>query len=149
MSSSSDRADLVSAERAQVEPLAALAAVFAVGVGLTLYVGALDGALAPLDDDREMAPTAAEALVAEAASFGVVDLPLSAAVEAARPTGYRLNATLSTAERRWRAGPPRPPSPENAERAGSANCVDRSVSVRVAPGRVRPGRLEVCVWPAA
>ncbi|WP_336134656.1 DUF7285 family protein [Natronomonas amylolytica] len=139
MSSSSDRAS-PSPDRAQVEPLAALAAVFAVGVGLSLYAGALDGALAALDDDREMAPTAADAFVAEASSFGVVDPPLSTAAEAARPTGYRLNATLSVGEHRWQAGPPRP---------RTADCVERRVSARTAPGTVRPGRLEVCVWPAA
>lgn len=140
MSSSSDRAPGAFPERGQVEPLAALAAVFAVGVGLSLYVGALDGALAALDDDREMAPTAADALVAEASTFGVVEPPLSTAAEAARPTGYRLNATLSVGEHRWQAGPPRLPD---------ADCVDRRVSARTAPGTVRPGRLEVCVWPAA
>jgi hypothetical protein len=129
-----------SSAKAQVEPLAALAAVFAVGVGLTLYVGALDGALAALDDDREMAPTAADALVAESSSFGVVDPPLSAAVERARPTGYRLNATLATGGKRWQAGPPR---------SRSADCVERRVSARIEPGIVRPGRLEVCAWPAA
>jgi hypothetical protein len=129
-----------SSARAQVEPLAALAAVFAVGVGLTLYVGALDGALAALDDDREMAPTAADALVVEAFAFGVVDPPLSAAAKRARPTGYRLNATLAAGGKRWRAGPPR---------SRGVDCVERRVSARIAPGTVRPGRLEVCVWPAA
>jgi hypothetical protein len=129
-----------SSGRAQVEPLAALAAVFAVGVGLTLYVGALDGTLAALDDDREMAPTAADALVTEASSFGVVDPPLSAAAERARPTGYRLNTTLAAGGRRWQAGPPR---------SRGVDCVERRVSARIAPGTVRPGRLEVCVWPVA
>lgn len=129
-----------SSARAQVEPLAALAAVFAVGVGLTLYVGALDGALAALDDDREMAPTAADAFLAEAATFGVVDPPLTRAADTARPTGYDLNATLTAGGGRWQAGPTRPPT---------ADCVERRVSVRTAPGTVRTGRLEVCVWPAA
>jgi hypothetical protein len=139
MSSSSDRTPKASPERGQVEPLAALAAVFAVGVGLSLYVGTLDGALAVLDDDREMAPTAADAFVAEASTFGVVDPPLSTAASAASPRGYRLNATLSIGEHRWLAGP---------SRERDADCVERRVSARTAPGTVHPGRLEVCVWPA-
>ena len=42
-----------SARRAQVEPLAALAAVLVLGVALGAYVGALDGALpGPTDRNR-------------------------------------------------------------------------------------------------
>jgi hypothetical protein len=125
--------------RGQVEPLAALAAVFAVAVGLALYAGALEVTLPRLFPDREVAPAAADRLVAEASSFGALDPPLSGAVDAAAPTGYELNATLRAANRTWSAGPPRPPT---------AECDRRDVGVRVAPGRVRPGRLEVCTWRA-
>lgn len=128
-----------SSGRAQVEPLAALAAVFAVGVGLALYAGALDGTLSRSTGDREMAPTTADRLTAEASSFGAVDPSLNDSVAVAKPTGHELNATLRTTERAWTGGPP---MEEGAE------CERRDVSVRVAPGRVRPGRLEVCVWRA-
>lgn len=125
--------------RGQVEPLAALAAVFAIGVGLALYAGALDATLPRLAPSREMAPTAADRLVAEASSFGGVVPPLAEPVAAATPTGYDLNATLRTANGTWTGGPPAP--------AGT-DCQYRTVTVRVAPGRVRPAGLEVCVWRA-
>ena len=126
--------------KAQTEPLAALVAVFALGVGLSLYAGVLNATLPALVTEREMAPHAADRILAEASSFEAVRPPLAEATEAARPTGYRLNASLRTDADGWTAGPPRPETPE---------CVDRRVAVRVAPGRVRPGRLEVCTWPAA
>lgn len=128
-----------SSDSGQTEPLAALAAVFALGVGLTLYAGALDSTLPRLSSDREMSATAADRLTAEASSLGAVDPPVSSAVSAARPTGHRLNATLQTADSKWHVGPPTPRDIE---------CERRRVSVRVSSGRVRPGRLEVCAWPA-
>jgi len=129
-----------SSDRGQTEPIAALAAVFALGIGLTMYAGALDATLPRLHTDREMAPTAADRLQTDASRFGAVDPPLNESVQAARPTGYRLNATLRTEGHRWAAGPPRPSAPE---------CVERRLTVRTAPAHVRPGVLEVCVWRAA
>lgn len=126
--------------RGQVEPLAALAAVFAVGIGLSLYVGVLDGTLPELTSNRRMAVVAADRLLAEASAFGSLRPPLDDPAAAARPTGHELNATLRSDGVTWTAGPQRQPS---------ADCVTRRVSVGVAPGRVRAGRLEVCTWPAA
>jgi hypothetical protein len=128
-----------SSDRGQLEPLAALAAVFAIGVGLSLYVGALDSILPLLTPDHSTAPTAADRLVAEGSSFGSVTTPIEEAATTARPMGYELNATLRTSESSWIAGPGVP---------RSAECANRRVSVRVAPARVRSGLLEVCVWPA-
>lgn len=128
-----------SSGRGQVEPLAALAAVFAIGVGLALYVGAVDATLPRLSSPREVAPTAADRLVVESSSFGAVGPPLAEPVAAATPSGYDLNATLRAAAGTWTGGPPAP---------ATADCEHRTVAVRVAPGRVRPGSLEVCVWPA-
>lgn len=125
--------------RGQVEPLAALAAVFAVGVGMSLYVGALDTTLPRLISDREVAPAAADRMTAEASSFGAVDPPLEDSAATARPSGHALNATLRTKGVEWTGGPPTP---------SDAECEHRDVSVRIAPGRIRPGGLEVCVWPA-
>lgn len=127
-----------SSDRAQLEPLAALVAVFAVGVGLSLYVGALDSILPVLVPERSIAPTAADRLVAEATSFESVTTPIEEPAATARPRGYELNATLRAIGSTWSAGPSVPLE---------AECVDRQVSVRVAPGRIRPGWLEVCVWP--
>lgn len=126
--------------RGQVEPLAALAAVFAVGIGLSLYVGVLDGTLPELTSNRRMAVVAADRLLAESSAFGSVRPPIDDAAVAARPTGYGLNATLRSDGGTWTAGSQRQPS---------ADCVTRRVSVGVTPGRVRPGSLEVCTWPAA
>jgi len=131
-----------SSGRGQVEPLAALAAVFAVGVGLTLYAGALGETLPRLSTDRDVAPTATDRLTAEASALGAVDPPLEGPAAAARPAGHRLNATLRTAASTWHAGPTLP------GRSAPTECERRRVTARVAPGRIRPARLEVCVWPA-
>lgn len=124
-----------SARRGQTE-LAALIAVLAVCLGLSLYAGVLDAAL-PESTAPTPARTAADR-VADVARVGGVVRPgrLDRAAEAA-PVGRRLNATLRAASRTWTAGPPVP------DRATAAT---RRVSVRVAPGRVRPGRLRVAVW---
>ncbi len=127
-----------SSARGQTEPIAALIAVFALGIGLSLYVGVLDSTLSSFTDDREIGPTAADRFLAEAESFGVVEPPIAEAATAASPDGYRLNATVRTSERNWAGGPPR---------AEHRACADRSISVRAAPGTVHSGRLEVCVWP--
>lgn len=129
-----------SSGRAQTEPITALAAVFALGIGLSLYAGVLDTTLPQLRTDREMAPHAADRLEAEVSAFGAVQPPLEGTIEPARPTGYRLNATVRSKAGRWPGGPPRP---------SDAECVDREVTVRLSPARVRPGVLEVCVWRAA
>jgi hypothetical protein len=129
-----------SSGRAQIEPLAALAAVFAVGVGLALYAGAVDATVRTLGAERSLAPTAADRFVAAASTFGAVDPPVEDALAEARPTGHHLNATLRTPNASWRAGPAAP---------ATAHCERRRVAVRVAPGRVRPALLEVCVWRAA
>ena len=129
-----------SSARAQVEPIAALVAVLAVGIGLSLYAGALDDRLAASGNDRDRAGTAADRLVVELSAFDAVEPPTSKEVTAAAPTNYALNATLTTDGHRWTAGPAPP---------GEADRTERNVSVRVSPGRVRPGRLEVSVWPGA
>lgn len=127
-------------DKAQVEPLAALVAVFALGVGLSLYVGVLDATLPQLSSERERAPTAMDRLVTASSSLGSVEPPLDDAASTARPTGYHLNATLRTVADSWSVGP---------TTRNSSECARRRVSVRVGPARVRPGRLEVCVWPVA
>ena len=125
--------------RAQVEPLAALAAVFALGVGLALYAGVLEPTLPRLTPGREMAPTATDRFTSTASTFGAIAPPLADPVASATPTGHELNATVRTANETWTAGP---------STVDSGACDRRRVSIRVAPGRVRPGRLEVCVWRA-
>ncbi|NEU57540.1 hypothetical protein FXF75_12515 [Halorussus sp. MSC15.2] len=121
--------------RAQVEPLAALVAVFAVGAALTAYTGVL-GATLPTHDRNLAEPTVerAERAVSE---VGVADPDALAAGLRAGPNGYSVTLTLEAAGRTWRTGPTPPTSADAAELA---------VSVRVGPGRVRPGTLRAEVW---
>lgn len=126
-----------SARRGQVEPTAALAATFAVVVGLVLYAGAL-GAATPERPDRTLAEPALTRVHAALSPNGTVVLPER--VErgpAAGPDGYRTNVTVRTATRRWQAGPTPPPGAESAA---------RSAGVRVGPATVRAGTLRVEVW---
>lgn len=122
-----------SSARATVEPLAALAAVFAVGVGLALYAGAL-----PVSED-EAGLDAAGVLqeVRLAATDGAVLDPTRVAVPPDVPAGWRVNVTLRTRSRTRQLGPPV---------AGTPARADRPITVRLAPGRLRPGRLSVAVW---
>lgn len=125
-------------DRGQTEPLAALIAVFALGAGLSLYVGALESTLPLLSTDSGITPTAADRLVSEASSFGALRPPIAGATETARPSGYAMNATVRTDAGVWHGGDPT---------SDAADCVRRQVAVGVAPGTVRPGTLEVCTWP--
>lgn len=122
-----------SSARAYVEPIAALAAVFAVVVGLAVYTGAVGEFLGR--NDRPVAETVLEEFVREARTDGVVDPERLAGLQA--PTGWRVNVTLATPTDRWTRGPT---PPDSADRAR------REVAVRLAPGSIRPGRLTVVAW---
>lgn len=128
---------MFSRDRGQTEPIAALVAVFALGAGLSLYVGVLGATLPSLTEEAEMSPAAADRFLTEASTAGVIRPPIGGAVEDARPNGYGMNVTLRSGSAVWNGGPPR---------GDAADCTHRRVSVRVAPGTVRPGSLEVCVW---
>lgn len=122
-------------DRGQTEPLAALAALLAVGVGLALFAGAAaDG---PAASDRSLADPALERATATALDDGVVDPKDLPAPRTVAPDGYEARVTLLF-DGRQRAVGPRPP--DDADRAS------RPVTVRVAPGDLRSGRLVVEVW---
>lgn len=126
-------------DRAQAEPTVALAAVFAVALGVSVYAGVLAGALP--DADRDLAEPTLRRLHERVTSGGVADpARLRTAAASAGPSGYELNATLGVDGRRWSVGP-NPP-----ETADAADGASRPVSVRLGPGRVRPGRLRAEVW---
>jgi hypothetical protein len=126
-----------SGRRGQIEPLAAIVAVFAVGAGLTVYAGVLDGTL-PDGDRQQVAGPTLDHLESSMGESGIVEPEvLPDAQTATAPEGYHLNATLETTESRWQTGPA---PPQRAQQASER------VSVRVEPGRVRPGRLTVQVW---
>lgn len=124
-----------SGRRGQAEPLAALAALLAVCLGVSLYAGVAVDAVQP--EERSTAEPALERAAAEVVEGGAVDpRHLSEGAEAA-PEGHQLRITVRTAEESWQIGPT---APENAAVA------KRPVGVRVAPGTVRPGTLVVEVW---
>lgn len=121
--------------RGQVEPLAALAALFAVCVGLSTY--ALVVADAGRPTDRDLAGPTLSAVEDAVTVRGIVHPTRLDRGHDRGPSGVRLNATIATDDRRWTAGP----SPTaRGDRAA------RRVSVRLGPGRVRVGRLGVVVW---
>jgi hypothetical protein len=125
-------------DRAQVEPVAALVAVFAVCVGLALYAGVLSS-VTP-QPSRDLAEPTLDR-VHDRLSTGGVAVPERLGPErttAAGPDGYQLNVSLTAADRRWAVGPTPP--------ASAGDGTGRSTTVRVAPGRVDPGRLRVVVW---
>ena len=127
-------------ERASM-PVAALVAVAAVGLGLSLYAGALDASLVRPGHGPDTAGTAADRAVAELAPDGVVLPDRLDRARAALPDDLRANLTLRADDRAWHAGPVPP-----AGAAGDDGRASVAVSVRVAPGRVRTGRLTVVVW---
>lgn len=123
------------ANRGLVEPLAALAALFAVCVGLSTYAVVLAGVDAPTD--RDIAGPALATVHDDVTVRGVVDPARLGSALDNTPTGYRLHVSVRTDERQWAVGPP---APSRGDRAS------RRVSVRLGPGRVRAGRLQVVVW---
>lgn len=126
-----------STRRAQVEPTAALVALFAVAVGLTLYAGAVDS-LPPAEESRRVAEPTLSRVHGNLTATGVADPADLSAALAVGPDGYHVAVTLAADGERWRAGPAAP---------ATAATAARPVSVRVAPGVVVAGRLRVEVWP--
>lgn len=132
------------ADRAAVEPVAALVALVAVGAALGLYAAAL-GDAAP-DRDRDLATTTADRIEREAAVGGVVSPRRVADVE----TGSLPPATveLETRDETWRLrlGATDPADAPAADPFASAVDVDeRRVTVRVGPGENARGTLRVVV----
>ncbi|MFC6826398.1 DUF7285 family protein [Halopelagius fulvigenes] len=125
-------------ERGQASPLAALAALFAVCTGVSIYVVALGGTV-PVGDDRAYADPTLHRVSEELADGGVVDPSALDTAQSVAPDGRRLNVTLTAGDRRWTAGPTPP-------RARATDAASRTTSVRLAPGSAVPGRLRVEVW---
>lgn len=125
-----------SAHRGQVEPLAALAAVFAVCVGFGIY-GVVLTESTEQEEQSIAKPTLerVDALIGTAGTVPTDDLNATAA--AAAPDGYAVQITIETADNQWRGGPSPPPG---------ADTASMPVSVEVQPGIVEPGTLRVEVW---
>jgi len=124
-----------SSDRAAVEPVAALVALLAVGVGLATYAVVL--ADARPDHERDLAEPTLERVHEAVVVAGVADPDRLDAARRRAPDGYRVAVVLETGDREWRSGARPPPT---------ADAAARRVSVRVNDGDVRPGRLRVTVW---
>jgi hypothetical protein len=130
------------ADRAAVEPLAALVAVAVVGLALGLYAGALDDA-APGESrgDAEAALDRAERAVSVG---GVVDPTRMRTVEA---PGTATAVELEADGERWLAASgPNAPGPPSVRSPDAVAIAERRVTVRVAPGRNVRGTLRAVVW---
>lgn len=125
-----------SSDSGQTEPLAALVAVVAVGIGLSLYVGVLDAEL-PESPDRHLSESAIERVEEAVAPAGVARPSRLDDGQRAGPAGYRTNVTLATDHRRWTVGRS---SPQAAETTSTR------IGVRTGPSNVRTGTLRVSVW---
>jgi hypothetical protein len=123
-------------ERGQASPTAALVAVAAVGLGLSLYATTLVG-VAPTADREVAEPTLSRVHDAVVPAGVAVPDRLEAAIDDG-PTGWTVRIELQTDTEHWTAGPA--PAP-NADTGTAA----RRVPVRVAPGRVVSGRLRVVI----
>ncbi|WP_121822212.1 DUF7285 family protein [Halostella salina] len=124
-----------STRRGQTEPIAALAAVLAVGAGLALYAGLVDTTLAG-GSARDATPALRRVWRAVAETGVVSPADLAAGLDTA-PDGHEVRITLSAAGETWTAGPAAP---------ADAASASRTASVRVDPGTVCVGRLRVEVW---
>ncbi|MFB6217856.1 MAG: hypothetical protein ABEH77_01565 [Halobacteriaceae archaeon] len=123
-------------DRGQTEPLAALAAVAALGIALGLYAGALDTTWTTTG--RTVEEAALRRTVATLRTGAVVAPGRVGRATAAAADGYRMRVTIEVADRRWSAGPDPP---------DGAAAAARTLPVRVAPGTAVPGRVRVEVWP--
>ncbi|MDS0293559.1 DUF7285 family protein [Halogeometricum luteum] len=141
--------------RAQASSVAALAALFAVCAGVSLYATVLAGAV-PVVDERDAADPTLDRVADAASDGGVVAPDRLSGTPDYRPAGRRVNVTLVADDRVWHAGPAVPPAASAAtgradrtKPTGHADRIDRAgrlVSVRLGPGCVEPGRLSVAVW---
>jgi len=115
----------------------ALAAVLAVCLALGAYASVRGTALPGIGHGAPTDAVLADSVDAATASGSAVVSPADLTAESVAPDGFRVAVTLTAGDREWTAGP-EPPD--------SAASESRRVPVRVAPGRVRPGRLTVEVW---
>lgn len=122
-------------DRGQTEPLAALAAIAALGLALALYAGILDATVTIPERTVEEA-TLRRAVATLRAGALVVPVRVRRAA-AANPDGYRVRVTVTAGNTTWTAGPDPP---------AAADVAARTLPVRVAPGTAVAGRVRVEVW---
>jgi len=128
-----------SSGRGQVEPTAALVVLLAVSGAVSAYAVALDGVSAERRADRALADPTLDRVTGVLVTGGIAAPTRTERAHHAGPDGYRLNVTVAAAGRRWHAGATPP-------RGATTDVAGRAVSVRLAPGRIRSGRVRVEVW---
>ncbi|MFD1634810.1 DUF7285 family protein [Haloplanus ruber] len=128
-----------SSGRGQVEPTAALVVLLAVSSAVSAYAVALNGVGAEHQADRALAGPTLDRVTSVLVTGGVAAPTRTERAHRTGPDGYRLNVTVAAAGRRWYAGATPP-------RGATTDAAGRAMSVRLAPGRVRPGRVRVEVW---
>lgn len=135
-------AQFSTADRAAVEPIAALVAVLVVGLALGLYAGAL-GDAAP-DRSREAAESALDRVERATAVGGVVD---PTRMRSVKVPGTATAVELEADGERWLAASgPDAPGPPRVRSAEAVAAAERRVTVRVAPGENVRGTLRAVVW---
>ncbi|MGM0448530.1 MAG: DUF7285 family protein [Methanobacteriota archaeon] len=133
---------LSAADRAAVEPVAALVGVMIVGLALGLYAGAFADA-AP-DDDQSTANQALNRVEETVTVGGVVEPSRVQRVEA---PGSATAIELEAGGERWLAASgPDAPGPPEVRSSEAVAVAERRVTVRVAPGRNVRGTLRAVVW---
>lgn len=134
-------AESTTADRAAVEPLAALVAVLAVGAALGLYAVALDDAT--VDRQRPGAETSLDRIERTATVGGVVEPSRLRDVGEFR---YPTTVTVVADGRSWRIESGDDAPAATATDAGDSIAVaERPVTVRVGPGRNVRGTVRVVV----
>ncbi|MFC7324715.1 hypothetical protein ACFQMF_08995 [Halorubrum rutilum] len=129
------------ADRAAVEPLAALVAVVAVGAALGLYTVALDDAT--VDRERPGAETALDRTERAATVGGVLEPDR---LRDAAPFRYPTTVTVEADGTTWRVESGEDaPGRAAVEAADAVAVAERPVTVRVGPGRNVRGTLRVGV----
>ncbi|WP_267645925.1 DUF7285 family protein [Halolamina litorea] len=119
-----------------MSPTAALVAVTAIGLGLSLYATAFAGAVPTTH--RDVATPTLSAVHDVVAPAGVAAPGEVAPSTSVGPDGWELYVELRAGDRRWSAGPAPKPTAES-------RAADRRVPIRISPGQVRSGWLRVVI----
>lgn len=130
--------------RGQASPSAALVAVAAIGIGLSLHATVLSG-VAP-DVGRDIAEPTLERVHDAVVTAGVAAPERLDGATAAGPDGYQLRVRLRVDSVSWTAGPTPPSDVQSGQQKSGTRTATRRVAVRTGPGRVIAGSLRVEVW---
>ena len=129
--------------RGQASPTAALVAVVAIGMGLSLYATVLAG-VAPTPDRNVAGPTL-DRVHDVITSAGVAEPDRLGAAVGAGPNGYELQLTLRSDDRSWTVGAT-PPGRADRRDHSKTETATRPVAIRTEPGTVAVGHLQVVIW---